>query len=82
MFKKVASLGGILAQKNDHPLANPRELRKVIAELPKDNAFKALDEITGWLESLAGLDSFPADRLYEVLLAFDETAQPHLKRLS
>lgn len=82
MFEKVASLGGILAQKNDHPLANPRELRKVVAELPKDNAFRALDEITGWLESLADLDSFPADRLHEVVLAFEEAAQPHLRRLS
>lgn len=82
MFEKVAKLGGMLAQKNDHPLANPRELRKVIVELPTDNAFKALDEMTGWLESLAGIDDFPADRLYEVVLAFEEAAQPHLKRLS
>ena len=82
MFEKVATLGGILAQKNEHPLANPRELRRIVSELPKDNAFKAQDEITGWLESLAGIDDFPADRLYEVILAFEEAAQPHLKRLS
>jgi hypothetical protein len=82
VFEKVATLGGILAQKNEHPLANPRELRRIVSELPKDNAFKDQDEITGWLESLAGIDDFPADRLYEVILAFEEAAQPHLKRLS
>lgn len=82
MFDKVATLGGILAPKTDHPLANPRELRKILGELPKDNAFKAQDEITGWLESALGVDDFPADRLYEVVQALEEAAQPRLKRLS
>jgi hypothetical protein len=82
VFEKVTTLGGILAQKNEHPLANPRELRRILNELPKDNAFKAQDEITGWLESLAGVEDFPADRLYEAAQAFEEAAQPYLKRLS
>ena len=30
-------------------------MRVILAELPVDNAFKALDEIVGWLESLQGL---------------------------
>jgi hypothetical protein len=82
VLKKVANLGGLFAQKSEHPLADPRELRKVLAELPKDNAFKTLDEIAGWLESLAGVAEFPVDRLYEVLQQFEEAAAPHLKRLS
>lgn len=82
MFDKVATLGGILGSKNEHPLASPREMRKILDELPKDNAFKALDEIAGWLESVAGIDDFPAERLYEVALALQEAAYPHLKRLS
>lgn len=82
MFDKVATLGGMWGGKNDHPLANPREMRKILSELPKDNAFKAQDEITGWLESIAGVDDFPADRLYDVAQALEEAAYPHLKRLS
>ena len=82
MLNKVANLGGFFAQKTDHPLANARELRKVLSELPKDNAFKALDDISGWLESLEGTSNFPAGTLYEVLEQFEEAAQPHLKRLS
>lgn len=82
MLNKVANLGGLFAQKSDHPLANGRELRRVISELPKDNAFKALDEISGWLESLDGVGNFPPGSLYEVLEQFEEAAQPHLKRLS
>jgi hypothetical protein len=82
VLKKVANLGGIFAHKNDHPLANARELRKVLGELPKDNAFRALDEISGWLESLDGVSGFSTSALYEVLEQLDEAAQPHLKRLS
>lgn len=82
MFEKVATLGGMWGGKSDHPLANPREMRKILSELPKDNAFKAQDEITGWLESLAGIDDFPVGRLYDVAQALEEAAYPHLKRLS
>lgn len=82
MLNKVASLGGFFGQKSDHPLANARELRRVLSELPKDNAFKALDEIAGWLESLEGVDAFPGGTLYEVLVQFEEAALPHLKRLA
>ena len=67
MLNKVAGLGGLFAQRTDHPLANARELRRLLSELPKDNAFKALDEISGWLESLEGADNFPSGTLYEVL---------------
>ena len=82
MLNKVANLGGLFAQKSEHPLADARELRKVLSELPRDNAFKALDEIAGWLESLAGVADFPAGRLYDVLQQFEEVAAPHLRRLS
>ena len=82
MLNKVAGLGGLFAQRTDHPLANARELRRLLSELPKDNAFKALDEISGWLESLEGADNFPSGTLYEVLEQFEEAALAHLKRLS
>ena len=82
MLNKVANLGGLFAQKSDHPLANARELRRVLSELPKDNAFKALDEISGWLESLEGVANFPGGTLLEVVEQFEEAALPHLKRLS
>jgi hypothetical protein len=82
VLNKVAKLSGLFAQKTEHPLADARELRKVLVELPRDNAFKALDELAGWLESLAGVDDFPADRLYDVLQQFEEAANPHLRRLS
>ena len=41
VLKTVTSLGGLFAQKSDHPLADARGVRKIISELPRDNAFKA-----------------------------------------
>ncbi len=82
MLNKVVNLGGLFAAKSEHPLADARELRRVVADLPRDNAFKALDEITGWFESLAAVEDFPADRLYDVVQALDDAAQPHLTRLT
>ncbi|WP_265946710.1 hypothetical protein [Dechloromonas sp. A34] len=79
MLKKMGSLFG---QKEGHPLAEPRELKKIIAELPKDNAFKSLDEIVGWLESLLAADDIPVDRFQEAARQLDEAAQPHVRRLT
>ncbi len=82
MLNKVAGLGGFFTQKIDHPLAEQRELRKVLAELPSDNAFKALDEIAGWFDSLAGVADFPGDRLFDIVQQLEAAAQPMLKRLA
>jgi len=82
VLNRLASVGGFFTQKIDHPLADQRELRKVLGELPKDNAFKALDEIAVWFESLAGVAEFPGDLLCEVIQQLEGAAQPHLKRLA
>lgn len=82
MLSKVPGLGRVLAQKNAHPLADPRELRRILAALPGDNAFKALDEVAGWLESLLATNECPLDRTYEAAILLDEAARPHLQRLA
>src|SRR6185369_13985334 len=78
----LKKMGSLFTQKEEHPLAEPRQLKKIIAELPKDNAFKSLDEIVGWLESLLAADDIPADRFHEAARQLDEAAQPHVRRLT
>lgn len=82
MLEKLGVLRGVFSPKDIHPLLDARELRKTINELPKDNAFRALDEIVGWLESLQSVHEFSAERLFEAARQLDEAAQPHLKRLT
>lgn len=80
MFDK---LGRIFGEKDEgHPLATVRSLKKVIDEIPHDNAFRALDEVVGWLESLRATDEFPAERLFDTVHQLDDVAQPHLRRLA
>jgi hypothetical protein len=82
MLNKLRGLGAIVGQKIDHPLGDPRELRRIVDEIPGDNAFKALDEVVGWLESLQDARDFPEDRLYDAISRLDDVAQPHIKRLT
>lgn len=65
----------------DHPLADAKEMKRIIADLPLDNAFKAVDEVCGWLDSLHRADEFRIDDYFDVIRQFDEAAQPHLRRL-
>ncbi|HZX31902.1 MAG TPA: hypothetical protein VFF03_11165 [Rhodocyclaceae bacterium] len=81
MLGKIGALGGLLGPKIDHPLADAKELRRIIAELPVGNAFKTLDEVSGWLESLENAADFPPDLLLQIVTQLDDAAQPHLRRL-
>lgn len=65
-----------------HPLADAKELKRVLAELPTDNDLKAVDEVVGWLESLQHAEKFRADKLAEAVRLLDEAAQPRLRRLA
>jgi len=82
MLNKLGKLGGMFGQKEGHPLADAREFKRIIDEVPRDNAFRALDEVVGWIESLRGADDFPAERLFETIRQLDDVAQPHLRRLA
>ena len=72
----------LFASRPDHPLGDVKELKRVLAELPLDNAFKAVDEVYGWFESLMSSDDFRFDHLFDVVRQLDETAQPHVRRLA
>lgn len=78
-------LGGVsnmFGPKINHPLADAKELKRILGELPLDNAFKTLDEIDGWFESLLAARDFHEDQLFEVVRQLDEAAQPHVRRLA
>jgi len=78
----LSGVANLFAAKADHPLADPKEFRRVLSELPIDNAFKALDEVTGWFESLQNAQNFPEDILFDVTRQLEDAALPHVRRLS
>lgn len=70
------------ASRSAHPLDDPAEIRRIVAALPRDNSFKAVDEIFGWLESLQQADEIRVDRRFDAIRVLDDAAQPHLRRLA
>ena len=72
----------LFSSRPDHPLGDAKELKRVLAELPADNSFKAVDEVYGWFESLQSADDFRVDHFFDVLRQLDEAVQPYLRLLT
>lgn len=70
------SLHGIFEGKPDHPMFDVKEARKLLADLPKNDAFKALDEVASWLTSVKDTAGFRPEVRTEIIMLLDETGQP------
>ena len=70
------TLHGIFDGKPDHPMSDVKEARKLLSELPRDNSFKALEEITSWLASVKDTPGFRPELRTEIVMLLDETGQP------
>jgi len=68
--------------KVDHPLADPKEARKILEAAAAEDSFKALEELGHWFESLAGTEGFKPEQRAQLCLQIDDTAQAHLRKLS
>lgn len=66
----------------DHPMADLREAKKLLAELPQKDGVKALDEITSWLNSLAHAQKVKLDSRVAATQLLDETAQSHQRKIT
>jgi hypothetical protein len=68
--------------KPDHPMAAPKEARRILEELNAQDAFKALDELSHWHESVASAEGFKPEARVQLLMQIDEAAQPRVRKLS
>lgn len=71
----------IVGSKVDHPLADAKQARALVSELPSHDYLQALDEITRWLESLNEVEGFKLERRFEIVELLDTTARPHQRKL-
>lgn len=67
---------GKRTEKIDHPMFSMEEAKKLLAELPKDDPFKALEETTAWITSVTDTAGFKAGLRIDLIKLLDETAQP------
>jgi hypothetical protein len=68
--------------KPDHPMADAKQAKKLIAELPANDAAKALEEVTFWLDSIVRTEGFKLDYRYELFDWLDQAAKNHHRKLN
>ncbi|MBE0613910.1 MAG: hypothetical protein IH604_09620 [Burkholderiales bacterium] len=70
------------SRKPDHPMADLKETKKLLAELPTGDAFKCLDELGHWLESVMAEEGFKPEYRVQLVQLLDEAAQIPLRKLT
>jgi len=68
--------------KVDHPMADAKQARQLVSELPANDAAKALAQITEWVETMNQTEGFKVDRRFESLDLLDGAAKNHQRKLS
>lgn len=66
--------------KVDHPMADAKQARVIVAELPSD-PLNAVTEITHWLETLRDTKAYKIERLFENIDLLDSAAKNHQRKL-
>lgn len=73
---------GMFAAKSEHPLVDAKEAKRVLESLASHEASVALDEIAGWLESLARDEKLKLTDHVVLVFQLDEAAQVHARKLA
>ena len=68
--------------KPEHPLADPKEAKRLLDALPANDPVKALDELMHWMESVAAAEGFKPETRIQLLLMLDDKGQPQLRKLA
>lgn len=72
---------GLFSAKSDHPLADAKEMRRLLDLLPSQEPAAALDETMVWLESLSTAEDMKLEQRLDLMLRLDEATLPHARRL-
>lgn len=70
------------SKKPDHPMANLKEAKRLLDELPGNDAAKCLDELGHWLESVMAEEGFKPEYRAQLVQLLDEAAQIPLRKLT
>jgi hypothetical protein len=63
----------VFDEKPDHAMFDAKQAKILLADLPRDDAFKALEDVTTWLTSVKCTMGFRPDVRVEVIMLLDET---------
>jgi hypothetical protein len=73
---------GFFLQKNEHPLADPKEAKRILAEIATREPLGAAEEASGWLESIPAEQGFKPLQRLELTLRLDEATAAQSRRLA
>jgi hypothetical protein len=76
------ALGFFGSGKVDHPMADPKRARELVAELPVADAFRTVSDVTEWLDSINRTEGFRLDRRFENIAMLDGAAKNPQRRLA
>ena len=72
----------IIGSKPDHPMANMRKARELVAELADAASLKALEQSVSWLGSISETKEFKLDQRFDLVALIDQGAKSHQFRLA
>jgi hypothetical protein len=75
----MALFGG--RDKADHPLADPKEAKRLLGALTTADPYQALTEINDWIESVMIAEDFRHDDRASLIMLLDETGQTPARKL-
>src|ERR1700691_5644967 len=67
--------------KPDHPLADPKEAKRLLGDLSRGDPYQSLAEINHWVESVAAAEGFRHDERASLILLLDESGQTPARKL-
>ena len=67
--------------KADHPLADPKEAKRLLSGLSQSDPHAALTEINDWLESVSSAEGFRPEERANLALMLDESGQAHVRKI-
>ncbi len=75
-------LNWLTGSKPDHPMANMKKARQMVAELLGQDSLRVLEEITSWLDSIVRTEGFKLDHRFALIDLLDRGAKSHQSKLA
>ena len=71
-----------IKNRSDHPLADEKGAKEFLSELPTQDPYKTLEEITFWLDATRTSEGLKPLRIFEIIDLLDRAAKQHQRKLS